>query len=220
MLGPPATRHTLPSCKGALLHCRRTLDWPRPASSPTMARLPPAPSCPQGPTGSTDSWFEGTSWANPDTRQLRQLMRWLYDNPDKGRRIGEAARKHIQRNYDNFKVRSCLGCCCCCCCCRCCCQAAATGADALLLPCAWAVPCWGLAVWGLCCADTRPTLRALFPSTPPGGQHHHRAPQADQAAAGLGGPHAAPAPPGRAHVGHQPRHPRLLRWACRCCCCV
>jgi hypothetical protein len=62
-----------------------------------------------GSTSGSNSWFEGTNWANPDQKQLRQLMRWLYDNPEKGRRIGEAARKHIQRNYDNFKVGGAAG---------------------------------------------------------------------------------------------------------------
>jgi glycosyltransferase involved in cell wall biosynthesis len=60
-----------------------------------------------GPVSGSNSWFEGTNWANPDTGMLRQHMRWLYENPEKGRRIGEAARKHIQRNYDNFKVWAC-----------------------------------------------------------------------------------------------------------------
>ncbi len=58
-----------------------------------------------GPVSGSNSWFEGTNWANPDTGMLRRHMRWLYENPEEGRRIGQAARKHIQRNYDNFKVR-------------------------------------------------------------------------------------------------------------------
>jgi glycosyltransferase involved in cell wall biosynthesis len=57
-----------------------------------------------GPAATVDKWFQGTSWANPDTGDLRRHMRWLYENPDQGKAIGAAARKHIQEYYDNSKV--------------------------------------------------------------------------------------------------------------------
>eukprot|EP00195_Chlamydomonas_chlamydogama_P002021 CAMPEP_0202919946 /NCGR_PEP_ID=MMETSP1392-20130828/76598_1 /ASSEMBLY_ACC=CAM_ASM_000868 /TAXON_ID=225041 /ORGANISM="Chlamydomonas chlamydogama, Strain SAG 11-48b" /LENGTH=1223 /DNA_ID=CAMNT_0049613415 /DNA_START=1514 /DNA_END=5182 /DNA_ORIENTATION=+ len=53
---------------------------------------------------SSDQWFNGAQWAEPDIGHLRTLMRFLVQSPAIGKVLGSRARRHIHAKYDNHMV--------------------------------------------------------------------------------------------------------------------